>query len=294
MATVPPTRASLLVRLKAPRDERAWTEFVEIYEPLIHRLARARGVQGADADDLAQDLFRAVAGAIEQWDPDPARGSFRAWLSRIARNLIINLLAARSRQTASFGTGGTEMIEFLKAQPADDADSALFDIEYRRMVFATAAQRARVAFSRDDLAGLLAHRRRGPGPVRGGRRTGPDSRRPLRRPQPGHGPPATRDRSDRRGYERRVTAETRSSSSLIAEVACSRAMNSPWPAPLELIHASPGDSTCSTCPRTDRLLRLLGDDLPESEQTELVAHLDTCPDCRERPRWSGGPERPLG
>ena len=36
----------------------------------------------------------------------------------------------------------------------------------------------------------------------------------------------------------------------------------------------------STCPRTDRLLRLLGDDLPESEQTELVAHLDTCPDCR--------------
>ena len=65
MVTVPPTRASLLVRLKSPRDERAWTEFVENYEPLIHRLARARGVQGADADDLAQDVFCAVAGAIE-------------------------------------------------------------------------------------------------------------------------------------------------------------------------------------------------------------------------------------
>src|SRR3954454_21901995 len=39
-------------------------------------------------------------------------------------------------------------------------------------------------------------------------------------------------------------------------------------------------SDMSTCPRTDRLLRLLGDDLPEIEQTELIAHLDSCPDCR--------------
>jgi RNA polymerase sigma factor (sigma-70 family) len=146
LAAVPPTRASLLVRLKAPRDERAWGEFVGIYEPLIHRLARARGLQEADADDLAQEVFRVVAAAIEQWNPDPARGSFRGWLSRIARNLIVNLLAARGRQSASFGTGGTEMVEFLEAQPASETDSALFDLEHRRQVFAIAAQRARVHF----------------------------------------------------------------------------------------------------------------------------------------------------
>ena len=140
------TRQSLLTRLLDPRDQAAWAEFVEIYEPLIHRLARARGVQEADADDLAQDVFRAVADAIERWDLDPARGSFRGWLSRIARNLIVNLLAARRRQTASFGAGGSEMVELLESQPAVDADSALFDIEYRRQVFARAAQRARDRF----------------------------------------------------------------------------------------------------------------------------------------------------
>lgn len=146
MPAVPPTRASLLIRLKPPRDERAWIEFVETYEPLIHRLARARGVQQADADDLAQDVFRAVANAIERWDLDPARGSFRAWLSRTARNLIINLLDARRRQTASFATGGSELVELLEAQPAARADSGLLDLEYRRQIFAIAAQRARVRF----------------------------------------------------------------------------------------------------------------------------------------------------
>jgi RNA polymerase sigma-70 factor (ECF subfamily) len=146
LATVPPTRASLLVRLKPPRSERAWVEFVEIYEPLIHRLARARGLQEADADDVAQEVFRVVADAIERWDLDPAKGSFRAWLSRIARNLIVHLLAARRRQTASFATGGTEMVELLESQPGANADSALFDLEYRRQIFSSAAQRARVRF----------------------------------------------------------------------------------------------------------------------------------------------------
>ena len=36
----------------------------------------------------------------------------------------------------------------------------------------------------------------------------------------------------------------------------------------------------SNCPRPDRLLRLLGDDLPEIDQTEVAAHLDSCTVCR--------------
>jgi RNA polymerase sigma-70 factor (ECF subfamily) len=146
MCKPPATRFSLLVRLRDPRDERAWSEFVEIYGPLVHQLARRRGLQDADAAEIVQDVFRAVAGAIERYDPDPARGSFRGWLATIARNLIINLLDAQRRHPRA--TGDTETRRLLAALPAPDSpESAVFDAEYRRRVLRWAAQQLRGEFT---------------------------------------------------------------------------------------------------------------------------------------------------
>jgi RNA polymerase sigma factor (sigma-70 family) len=142
----PTTRPSLLLRLRDPMDERAWGEFVEIYGPLIHRLARGRGLQDADAADLVQEVFRAVAGAIERYDPDPAKGSFRGWLSTIARNLIVNLLDAQRRHPR--GTGDSDVRRFLEEQPAADSpQSAIFDAEYRLRMLDWAAERVRDEFT---------------------------------------------------------------------------------------------------------------------------------------------------
>lgn len=146
MDGAPSTHPSLLIRLRDPGDERAWAEFTEIYSPLIHRLARRRGLQEADAQDLVQDVFRAVARAIDRYDPDPERGSFRAWLSRIARNLIINLLAAQRRHAR--GTGDTDVQRQLEESPdLAGEDSVLYETEYRRRLIAWAADRIRSEFS---------------------------------------------------------------------------------------------------------------------------------------------------
>jgi RNA polymerase sigma factor (sigma-70 family) len=145
MDDTPNTRPSLLVRIRDPQDEQAWREFLDIYEPLVYRLARRKGFQDADARELSQEVFLAVASAIDRWDPDPSRGSFRGWLFRIARNLMINLLAKQQRHPQ--GTGSSDVKHLLEGQPAPvGEDSALFDREYRREAFRWAAEQIRGEF----------------------------------------------------------------------------------------------------------------------------------------------------
>jgi RNA polymerase sigma-70 factor (ECF subfamily) len=142
----PTTRRSLVLRLRNPGDEAAWAEFVDIYEPLVYRLARNKGLQDADAQDLCQEVFRAVASAIERWDPDPAKGRFRAWLFRIAHNLLVNFLASQRRHPR--GSGSTSVQEMLEAQPSDDGQAeAEFRAEFQRRAFRWAAERVKHEFT---------------------------------------------------------------------------------------------------------------------------------------------------
>ncbi|MBS0205123.1 MAG: sigma-70 family RNA polymerase sigma factor [Planctomycetes bacterium] len=145
MTSVPETRASLLLRLRDARNQQAWTEFLEIYEPLISRLIWRRGVQDADVAEVTQEVLLAVASAIHRWEADPARGSFRGWLATIARNLVVNFLIRQSRQPRA--SGDTEFNRWLEDQPAPDGDvSALFDLERKRQTFRWASEQIREEF----------------------------------------------------------------------------------------------------------------------------------------------------
>jgi RNA polymerase sigma-70 factor (ECF subfamily) len=145
MDQLPNTRHSLILKLRDPADAGAWCEFVALYEPRVYRLARRKGLQDADARDLCQEVLCTVARAIDRWDPDPNRGTFRGWLSHLARNLLINFL---TRQHQPRGSGASSMQQLLDAQPAPDPfATALFETEYRRRVFRWAAEEVRGEFT---------------------------------------------------------------------------------------------------------------------------------------------------
>ncbi|HLJ10536.1 MAG TPA: sigma-70 family RNA polymerase sigma factor [Planctomycetaceae bacterium] len=144
MSASPDTRASLLIRLKDRADDEAWMEFTEIYRPVIHRLARRKGLQNADAEDLVQHVLTAVARVIGRWQVDPNRAQFRTWLTRVAMNAIVNAL---TRGALDRGSGDSGLQEVLDAQPAPDGpDSQIVRIEHRREVFRWAARRIRPEF----------------------------------------------------------------------------------------------------------------------------------------------------
>ncbi len=139
MRNAPDTRASLLLRLQQPDDERAWQEFVEIYQPLIERLATRYGLQSADAQDISQEVLARVAKAIPEWEHDPARGSFRGWLTRVTRNLTIEQFRTRARRPLTNPESG-QLEQFHR-----DADS-IFQLEQQRELFGWAARKAREQF----------------------------------------------------------------------------------------------------------------------------------------------------
>lgn len=145
MPVTPETRPSLILRLRDPQDEQAWAEFLEVYEPLIERLGRRKGLQNADVRELVQDVLVSVAGAVERWEPSADRGTFRGWLSTITRNLTVNLLKREARHPRA--SGNSDFQRLLEQQPDPKCGTtALFDLEYRRQVFQWATDRIRHEF----------------------------------------------------------------------------------------------------------------------------------------------------
>ena len=142
ISSAPETRASLILRLPDAADAAAWDELVAIYGPLVFRLALRQGLQPADADDLVQEVFSAIAKSVSQWLERSDRGKFRAWLLRIARNAAVNFLTRRNHR--SIGKGGDEGTRLLTEVPAPSSLlSNEFDLEYRREVFRWAAEQVR-------------------------------------------------------------------------------------------------------------------------------------------------------
>jgi len=137
----PETRESLLVQVRSPANREAWDQFALIYRPVIYRLARHRGLQDADAQDLAQQVLIAVASAIGNWRKSNEAVRFRHWLRRVARNAIVNALSRRPHDRAA---GGTSVHELLQEQPCDDLESdSQIELEYRRELYLQAARTVR-------------------------------------------------------------------------------------------------------------------------------------------------------
>ena len=145
----PGTRPSLLLRLRDPADQQAWGEFVSLYEPLLLRVMRQRGLQEADARDVTQQVVLAVTQAVEKWQPDGKAASFRRWLFAIARKLALKSMQRGKplRGLPRRGVGGSDMLDLLNnlPEPAPEIVTA-FHEEYRNEMFHRAAEQARSEF----------------------------------------------------------------------------------------------------------------------------------------------------
>lgn len=141
MAEFPETSESLIVRVRDPSNRAAWDQFEQIYRPVIFRIARARGMQHSDAQDLVQQVLLSVASGIHNYERYNDGTRFRNWLNRITRNAILKRL---SRGPSDRAAGGSEFFNLMSELPTTDSETdALIELEYRREVYQRAAARVR-------------------------------------------------------------------------------------------------------------------------------------------------------
>ncbi len=139
----PETRPTLIGKLADPACEQAWNEFARLYRDIVYRVARARGLQDADAEDVIQEVFRIVSRKVESFDSKGA-GSFRAWLHKLARDVAVDRLR---KPQLDIGTGDSLVGQQLQQVPATEDTGTLWDLEVKREQLLQACQRIRDQFS---------------------------------------------------------------------------------------------------------------------------------------------------
>lgn len=82
------TSHSLLIRVKDHDDSEAWRALWNLYEPLIRRWSLHGLRQEADADDLVQEVMRALIRELPRFQHNGRTGAFRHWLKQIVINRL--------------------------------------------------------------------------------------------------------------------------------------------------------------------------------------------------------------
>lgn len=144
MPEFPETSYSLIGRVHDPANGAAWAEFLGIYQPVVYRMARRRGLQDADAHDVVQQVFASIARSIDTWTGGADRPPFRAWLTTVARNAITNDLTRRPRDRAA---GSTSVVQQLHELPAPEETTSEIIREARREIIHWAARQIRPEFT---------------------------------------------------------------------------------------------------------------------------------------------------
>jgi RNA polymerase sigma-70 factor (ECF subfamily) len=86
----------------------AWEQIVSLYTPLVYSWCRKRSVRAADAEDVGQDVFRAVFRSLAEFRRDRPGDSFRAWLRTITEHKILDY--RRRHPDALAATGGSDAL----------------------------------------------------------------------------------------------------------------------------------------------------------------------------------------
>ncbi len=79
-------------------DDSAWTQFTARFRGPVVRFARNLGLNGAEAEDMAQESLTAVAESLRKGRYDPAKGRLHSYLFGVVSLRCRKLYEQRGRR----------------------------------------------------------------------------------------------------------------------------------------------------------------------------------------------------
>ena len=120
--------STLLDQIRARRPE-AWQRLVDLYGPVVYRWCRQLGVGRADAADVVQEVFAAVAAGAVRFRRETPEHSFGAWLRTITRSKACDHF--RRRRGLLDAEGGTTAQQRLLNLPESAEESLSLSVSLK-------------------------------------------------------------------------------------------------------------------------------------------------------------------
>jgi RNA polymerase sigma-70 factor (ECF subfamily) len=112
------TSLTLLQRIRNG-DNSGWQRVVDLYSPLVRHWCRRWNIDGADADDVLQEVFQAAAQSIDTFRREREGDTFRGWLRAITRHRALAFCRSRARRPEA--AGGSTAQKRLQEIPGPEA-----------------------------------------------------------------------------------------------------------------------------------------------------------------------------
>lgn len=104
------TRSSVLRAVADTENEAAWNRFFDLYAGFVYSVARSRGLNDADADDVVQNVFADLARNLPMFRYDRAKGRFRSYLAGLVNWRVVDKMKSAKRE-ADLKAGYKEEVE---------------------------------------------------------------------------------------------------------------------------------------------------------------------------------------
>lgn len=92
------TRSSVLRAVADTENEAAWNRLFDLYAGFVYSIARSKGLNDADADDIVQVVFAELARNLSTFRYDREKGRFRSYLAGLVNWRVMDRLKSLKRE----------------------------------------------------------------------------------------------------------------------------------------------------------------------------------------------------